>query len=63
LNNPADFTELLLYSTLAGKVFEKSITGKNYEIDIDMHHLPSGLYILYLQGTDRIFSRKVLILP
>jgi len=63
LNNPGDFKEVLLYSPLAGKVFEKSINNKNYEIDIDKHHLPSGLYILYLQGTDRIFSRKVLILP
>jgi hypothetical protein len=63
LNSPGDFTEVLLYSPMAGKVFGKNITRKNHEIDIEVHHLPAGLYILYLQGPASRLSRKVIILP
>lgn len=63
LNDPEDFTEIYLYSPLEGKVFEKNITGKNHEIDIDPGPLPAGLYIIYLQGSPGLVSRKMIILP
>jgi hypothetical protein len=63
LNNPDDYSGLLIYSPIGGKVFQEIISGKNPEIGIDVHHMPAGLYILYLQGPATLFSRKVIIRP
>jgi hypothetical protein len=62
-NNQEEFREILIYSPLGGKVFEKNIAGKNHEIDIDLHQMPAGLYILYLRGSSGLLARKVIIGP
>jgi len=63
MDNPTDFSELIVYSPVSGKVFEKIISGNNKEINIDLQHLPAGLYILHLKGPASLVTRKVLIRP
>jgi hypothetical protein len=63
LSDTGNFTEILIFSPLAGKVFEKSIEGIKHEIEIDLHQLPAGLYILYLKGPSVFLTRKIIIRP
>jgi hypothetical protein len=60
--NAGAFNILTVYSPVSGKLFEKSVTGLR-EINADLSSLPAGVYILYLQGTGGILTRKVLIYP
>ena len=63
LSETVNVAEIMLFSPLAGKVFEKNIEGKRHEIDVDLHQLPAGLYILYLKGPSVILTRKIIIRP
>ncbi len=53
-----NFNSLSVYSCFAGKIFELSLPGINEEVEIDLGHLPEGIYLIMLQGTPgRVYSR------
>jgi hypothetical protein len=63
LDNRETYNGLMIFSPVSGKSYEKTISGKHAELEIDLKHLPPGLYVLCLKGATGMTSRKILILP
>jgi len=53
--------DVLVYNILGNKVFERTYTGPQNQFRIDASNLPKGTYIMRLNGSEEIYTRKIVI--